>query len=155
MAVPRTRYEQRSTLNALNTFLTARGYSGITFTDGYQPETVIAPPHVSVHFPPSGPATLQLGRVQGENSFYQRTVVVNAYMENEGRAQGIVDDIIDFWEFECVEIKDHNNVSLGTVQCNNVDAIIGQVFAPIMGNTQNLRWRGSVTAPVDSYYPNL
>ncbi len=155
MAIQRTRFEQRSTLDAIEDFLTTRGYSGITFTDGYQPETVIAPPHVSVHFPPSGPTSLQLGRIQGQDSFYQRTIVVNAYMENEGRAQGIVDDIIDFFEFECVEIKDNFGSNLGTVQCNNPDGIVGQVFAPIMGNTQNLRWRGSVTAPVDSYYPNL
>lgn len=154
MAIARTRYEQRSVLNEIQAFLTARGYTGITYTDGYQPENPIAPPQVTVTFPPSSPSPLQLGRVRGEESYYTRTVVVNAYMENEGRAQTIIDDIMDFWEFECVEIKDHNNNPLGTVQCDDIQSIVGQVFPPIMGATQSQRWRGAVTAPVKSFYPN-
>lgn len=155
MAVQKTRFEQRSVLNALNTYLTGLGYAGITYTDGYQPEGTIIPPHVTVTLPPSGPRSLQLGRIQGADSFYRRTIVINAYMENEGRASSIVDDIMDFMEFTCVEIKDNNNTSLGTTQCASTDGIVGQVFPPIMGDTKNLRWRGAVTAPFDSYYPNL
>lgn len=150
----RSKHEQRSILNELNTFLTARGWTGITYSDGYQPEAPIVPPQVTVTFPPSSPVELQLGRVRGEQSLYQRSVLINAYMETEGRASDMVDDIMDFLEFECVEIKDNLNTSLGTVQCNLVAGIVGQVFPPIMGDPKNIRWRGAVTAPMQSYYPN-
>jgi len=154
MAQQRTRYEQRSILDALETYLGTEGYSGFTFSDGYQPEAEISPPHVTVHFPPSSPRELQLGRVQGQESLYRRSVVVNAYMENQGRADAIVDLVIDFLDLTCITVKDHEDNVLGTLQCYNTDGIVGQTFAPIMGNPKNIRWRGSVTAPMESYYPN-
>jgi hypothetical protein len=154
MAQIRTRYEQRSILDALETYLSAAGFSDITYTDGYQPETPITPPQVTVTLPPSSPVELQLGRVRGQESLYARSVVVNAYMETEGRASAVIDAVMDFFEFECVVIKDHLDAELGTIQCNRVRNIVGEVFPPMMMNPQNLRWRGAVTAPMESYYPN-
>lgn len=148
------RYEQRSALNAIETYLTAQGITGATYTDGYQPDTTIAPPHITVHIPPSGPRQLQMGRVQGQNSLFARTLVINAYMENEGRAQSMIDHIMNFMEFICIEVKDHEDVLLGTFQCADYDGILGQVFPPIMGAPKNLRWRAAVTAPFESFYPN-
>lgn len=147
-------FEQRSILEELQTFLTSKGYTGITYSDGYQPEAPITPPQITVTFPPSSPVELQLGRVRGQESLYRRSVVVNAYMQTEHQATDMIDQIMDFLEFECVEIKDPLDNPLGTVQCNQVQAIVGQVFPPIMGDPRNVRWRGSVTAPMESYYPN-
>lgn len=150
----RITYEQRSTLNAIQAYLISKGYTGITYTDGYQPEGTINPPHITVTFPPSGPKTLQMGRISGQDSLYQRTIVVNAYMEDERRAQAIVDDIMDFLELTCIDIKDHLNVSLGYLLCSDEEAILGQVFPPIMANPLTQRWRASVTAPFEAFYPN-
>lgn len=152
--MPKTRYEQRSTLDALEEFLDDRNYTGVTYTDGYQPEGAITPPQVTVTFPPSSPKTLQLGRVQGQESLYQRTIVVNAYMENEGRASSIIDDIMDFLEFTCIEIKDHQGNFLGNLICSDTEGILGQVFPPIMANPQSQRWRAAVSAPFEAFYPN-
>lgn len=153
--VDKLRYEQRSTLDALESFLTSRGYTGITYTDGYQTDTTIKPPHVTVTLPPSGPRQLQMGRVAGQESLFQRSLVINAYMENEGRAQAILDTLFEFLEFACVEIKDHLGNTLGTFQCSDYDGMLGQVFSPIMNTPQNVRWRASVTAPFQSFYPDL
>lgn len=150
----RVRIEQRSTLDELEDFLTARGYSGLTFTDGYQPEVVITPPHVTVTVAPSSPKTLELGRVQGQNSLYQRSIVVNAYMENEGRATSIMDAVMDFMEWTCVDIVDHTTTNHGTLICNDIDGILGQVFPPVMTMPQNTRWRAAITGPFEAFYPN-
>jgi hypothetical protein len=150
----KTGFEQRSILNELKTFLESRGYIGMTFTDGYQPEAPITPPQITVTFPPSSPVELQLGRTRGSESLYRRTVLINAYMETERRATDIIDEIMDFLEFECVDIKDPQDTFLGYVQCNAVQAIVGQVFPPVMGDPKNIRWRGAVTAPMESFYPN-
>ena len=150
----RTRYEQRSTLNAIETYLTSKGYTGLRFSDGYQAEGTIVAPQVTVTLPPSSPRSLQMGRVAGQDSLYARTIVVNAYMENDGRSQTIMDDIMDFLELICINIEDHQNVYLGYLLCSDVDSILGQIFPPIMSAPQSQRWRAAVTAPFEAFYPN-
>lgn len=150
----RATYEQRSTLDSVEDYLGTKGYTGVRYTDGYQPEGTIIPPHITVTLSPSSPKSLELGRVKGQNSLYQRTIVINAYMENERRAQSIIDDLMEFSEFTCVEIKDHLGNFLGTLICNDVDGILGQVFPPLMSNPESQRWRASVIAPFEAFYPN-
>lgn len=150
----KTKYEKRSTLEALQTFLEGRGWAGVSYRDGYAGENPIVPPEVSVTIPPHSPKQLQLGRVQGQESLYARTITINAYMKNERQADDIVDDIIDFMEFECIAIQDHEDNVLGTLQCVDPDGIVGETFPPIMGSPQNLRWRGVVSGPYESFYPN-
>ena len=147
----RVRYEQRSTLLAVEDYLTATGWFNITYTDGYQPETVINPPHVTVTFPPSNIKELQLGR--GTDRLYKRTILISAYMETEPRAQAIMDDIMDFMDLTCIEIKDPSDNFQGTLICPDSESITGQVFSPAYSDPKLLRWRASVTAPFEAFYP--
>jgi len=151
MAEGRVRYEQRSTLLALETYLTTKGWTGITYTDGYQGDKTITNPHVAVTFPPSSIKELELGRVGGK--LFNRRILIDAYMENEPRAQTIIDDIMDFMDEACIEIVDPSGNTLGTLICSNSEAIRAEVFPPIMGNPKLARWRGAAQGPFDAFYP--
>lgn len=149
--VQRTAYEQRSALDALETFLTNRGWTNITYTDGFQPELAVTNPQVVVTLPPRSIKELQLGR--GDDKLFRQSLLITAYMENERRAEGIVDDIMDFMDLECIIINDHNDNYLGFMQCPDSELIQGQVFQPSMSAPKLSRWRGSVTGPFESFYP--
>lgn len=151
----RVRYEQRSTLLALKTYLESNGWSGmgITYTDGYQTETVITVPQVVVTFPPSHIRTLQMGRVAGKDRMYVRRIQVDVYMEDEPRTQSILDTIMDFFDETCIYIKNESNTELGTLICYNSETIFADTIPPLMATPKNLRWRGVVRAELEAHYP--
>lgn len=147
----RVRYEQRSTLLALEAYLITAGWTGITYTDGYQPDKQITNPQVSVIFPPSTVKELQLGR--GGDRLFTRRIAVNAYMENEPRAQTIIDDIMDFMDLTCINIVDPSGTQLGTLICPNSETIRGEVFPPIMNVPKLMRYRAAVQGEFEAFYP--
>ena len=153
MVVTRTRYEELSILKAVESFLTTAGWTGITYTPGYQPEGTITNPQVSVTISPGNVTPLQLGRVADEDSLFTRTIVINAYMESEPRAQTIVDSIMDFMDLVCVDIKDPAGVVLGTLQVPNSQTILGAVLPPIMNMPKLMRYRGTVRGIYEAFYP--
>lgn len=147
----RTRYEQRSTLLALESYLSTKGWTGITYTDGYQSDETITNPQVSVTIPPRNITELQLGN-NGDKTF-NVVITVNAYMESEPRAQTIVDDIMDFMDETCVSITQPDGSNVGTLIVPNSETIRGQVFPPIMGTPKFLRWRGAAQGTFEAFYP--
>lgn len=147
----RTRYEQRSALLALEAYLTTAGWSGITYRDGYQPDNTITNPQVVVTIPPKTIKELQLGR--GGDKLFAVRILVNAYMENEPRAQAIIDDIMDFMDTECIDIIDPDNDTLGYLQVPNSENILGEVLPPIMNVPKLLRWRATVRGDYEAFYP--
>jgi len=151
MADGRVRYEKRSFLLALEVYLVSKGWTGITYTDGYQSDNPITNPQVDVRFPPSSFKDLELGGMGGK--LFTRLVLVNAYMENEPRAETIVDDIMDFMDLTCVNIVDPSGSTLGTLICPNSEKIRGEVFPPIMANPKLVRWRGAAQGPFEAFYP--
>lgn len=146
-------YEQRSILLDLQTYLTSKGWSGITYTDNSS-ESTIANPQVTVTLSAGSPVPLQLGKNPDEDLLYKRNLVINAYMETEPRANAIVDTLISYVEFACVDIVDPNAVVHGYIRCSNDDSILGQTFAPILSEPKLIRYRAAVTAPMEAFYPN-
>ena len=147
----RVPYEQRSVLLALQSYLGTKGWNNVTYTDGYQGESTITNPQVTVTFPPSTITELQLGR--GSDKLYNRRVLVNAYMESEKRAQAIADDIMDFMDETCVDIVDPDGDTLGYLLCSNSENIRAETFPPILNNPKLIRYRAAVQGPFDAFYP--
>lgn len=154
MASNRVAYEQRSVLLALEPYLTSGGWSGITYTDGYQSDNTITNPQVSVTFLPSSPRELQMGRVTGEDRLFNRRVQVNAYMESEKRAQAVVDDIMDFMDLITVNIVDPSGNTNGYMLVPHSENIFGDVLPPLLNTPKLLRWRGVARGEYESFYPN-
>jgi hypothetical protein len=138
-------------LDAVEDFLTAKGYTNLVYTDGYQPDTIVQSPHVAVSMPPTSQTELQLGR--GDERTYTRLVTINAYMENEGRASDVVDALMEFLDEVCVVIRDHTGAELGTMIVYDTESIRGEVIPPIMNVPEELRWRGTAQGRYESYYP--
>jgi hypothetical protein len=153
MAIAKTRYEQRSTLLALETYLTAAGWTGIKFDDGYQPEDQIVNPQVTVTFPPSRIKSLQMGRVAGKDKTYLRRMQIDVYMEDEPRTQTIIDDIMDFMDETCIFIKNESGVELGTLICDNSETIFGDTLPILTTNPKILQNRGVVRGEFEAFYP--
>lgn len=151
MAAGRIRYEQRSFLLALEIYLAGKGWTDVTYTDGYQSDNTITNPQISVTFPPSSIKELELGRMGGK--LFNRRILVNAYMESEPRAQTIIDDVMDFMDETCVDIVDPTGSTLGTLICSDSEKIRAEVFPPIMGTPKIERWRGAAQGPFDAFYP--
>jgi hypothetical protein len=147
-------HERRSFGLALVDYLEDRGWN-VTYSE--RDDTTVKAPQIAVQFVnPSGPKTLQLGgRINGEKYFI-RNVQVDAYMENEGRADQIIDDIMDFIDLTAVEIKSPDSQTLGSFICWDSDRIYGDTLPPATSDPRNLGWRGIVRAPMEAhYYPVL
>ena len=148
----RQRYEKRSFGNALVTYLEALGWN-TTYSEGFQPDSPITPPQIAVTMPPSTRKELQLGKIAGKDSLFRRIIQVDAYMENENRADAIIDDIMDFIDITPVDIIDQNTNLLGTLICQDSETIFGEALPPITTDPKIGRWRGVVRAQMDAFYP--
>jgi hypothetical protein len=154
----RVRYEQRSALLALQTYLESAGWAGInalTYRDGYQSEETIEPPMVAITFPPSRIKVIQMGRVSGQDRVYTRRMQVDVYMEDEPRTQALLDDIMDFMDEICIFIENENNQELGTLICHDSESIYADTVPPFMANPKNLRYRGVVRGEFEAHYPGV
>lgn len=148
----RQRYEKRSFGTALTTYLQAIGWV-VTYTEGYKSDSPIQPPQIAVTFPPSTRRELQLGRLPGKDSLFRRIVQVDAYMENEERADAIIDDIMDFIDITPISVVDQNTNFLATLICQDTESIFGEVLPPITTDPKIGRWRGVVRAQMEAHYP--
>jgi hypothetical protein len=145
--------ERAALTSALNTYLDGRGWTDVTFKEGFDIETTIDPPLVAVHFLPTNAETLQIGNV--EDKLFRRVVQFDAYMENELRASAIQDDIMDFADLIPVIITDplQNALVVGSLICQDNDSIYGENFAPILTDVKVKRWRSIVRATYEAHYP--
>lgn len=151
--MPRRTYETRSFGTALVTYLGTKGWSGLNYSEAFMFQKTIAPPQISVTIPTGNVKELQLGRVSQADKTYRRLVQVDAYMETERRAEAIIDDIMDFIDETAIIIVDPAGMTQGTFICPDSEAIIGEVFAPIITDPKLTRWRGAVRAPMEAHYP--
>lgn len=148
----RRRFERRSFGEELTTYLQSVGWN-ITYSEGYKSDTAVSPPQIAVTFLPSTRLDLQLGRISKKESLFRRLIQVDAYMENEDRADAIIDDIMDFIDETPVEIVDQNDSFLGTLICQNSETIFGETLPPITSDPRIGRWRGVVRAQLEAFYP--
>ena len=149
----RQRFEKRSFGTELTTYLQSAGWN-VTYSEGFRSDRAIQPPQIAVTMPPSSRKELQLGRIPGTDSLFRRIIQVDAYMEDETRAEAIIDDIMDFIDLTPVSIVDQNSNSLGTLICQNSETIFGEILPPITTDPKIGKWRGVVRAQMDAFYPN-
>jgi len=148
--MPKSKYiERRSLRNGLSAYLTAQGWTGINYEEGFLKDEAIVVPCVSVHFMPSNFKALQMGR-DNSNSI-KRVVQIDCYMESEPRADAISETIADFIEMTTVSIKGQDNIEIG-VLTSETETISWQTLAPILNKPKIIRWRAIVRATLNAYY---
>lgn len=153
-ASPKVRYEQLALNSAIEAYFIALGYSDLTFKGGFQSDVTIINPLIALTFLPSEGKSLQLGKITGKDKLFSRRIQVDAYMENEPRAQTVVDDLMDFFmENLCVFILDPSGTELGYMITENDDNVTGQVLPPNLTEPKLIRWRGIVRAQLEAFYP--
>ena len=143
-------FERRSFRNELSTYLTSKGWTDVTYKEGFQGDTTISIPTVAIHFLPGSNKAFQLGST-GERLF-KRVIQVDAYMESEPRADSISDDIMDFIDYTPVSIIDNTSAVLGSLICQDSESIYGETLKPILTDPKLLRWRGVVRATLEAHY---
>lgn len=143
--------EIRSFRNALDTYLTSAGFSGLDFREEF-PSTTITVPSVAIHYLPTNKKAMQIGGKSGGEDLLSRTIQVDVYMESKDRADVIVESIMDFIELTSIAIVDKDTNTVGSLICWDDDKIYGDTLAPILTNPQLLRWRGIVRAPMEAHY---
>lgn len=141
--------ERRSVRNELSTYLTAKGWTGINFEEGFLKDEAIVVPCVSVHFLPSNFAALQIGRTS-DNSI-TRVVQIDCYMESEPRADAISESIAEFLEITNIPIKNETNNEIG-VLTSETESINWQTVPPILNNPKIIRWRAIIRVTYHAYY---
>lgn len=154
MADTKVPYEQRCILNDLESYLSGASWSNITYRDGFQSDKTIDNPQITVTYAPSRVTSLQLGKITNKDKLFLRRVQVDAYMENEKRAQAIVDDILDFFvENMCVDVITPAGSTVGYLTVPNDETVYGETPPPILSDPKLYRWRGIVRAEVEAFYP--
>jgi hypothetical protein len=148
----RKTYEITAFRAALNTYLSARGWTGINYKERFPTESQIVVPTVAITFTqPSRASALQLGST-GEKTF-RRIIQVDCFMENNERAEGISDDIMDFMDLEAVLIVDKmSDATIGTLICFDTDSIYADVVPPDLEIEKVNRWRAIVRGNYEAHY---
>lgn len=142
--------ERRCVRVALDTYLDSRGWNDLVFKEGFRNEETIDPPIIAVHFLPTKGKAFQLGNTA--ERLYSRVVQVDCYMENENRADSVIDDIMDFFDLSPVAIVDSGSTVLGSIICQDSESIYGEIFKPNLTSPKLLWWRGIVRATMEAHY---
>ena len=146
--------ERRAFKDALTTYLGNAGWTGITYTDGWEYDEAIKNPQVNVYFVQKKKQELEMGRVTGAKTF-PRLVQVDCYMETEARASAISDDVMDFMELSAITVNDPlTNSFEATMVCIDTDSIETVFQPPVMSNPRLLEWRAIVRGPFLAHYPS-
>ena len=143
-------FERRSLRTALGTYLQNAGWT-VEMREGWFSDDEISTDTVAVWFLPSSISELQIGRGAQEKGLVRR-IQVNAYMDNEHKAQDIVDEIMEFIDAEPVTVQDANSNTLASFICYDTGSISGEVVPPIMRIPKVSRWRGVVKATYEAHY---
>ncbi len=153
MAIPRKLYEKRAIVTALQTYLSAAGWSDLQYNDRYT-EDQLTVPKVSVRFVPNTIRALQMGSVEGGDRVFVRTVQVDIYMESEERSETLQDDIMEFFDLVPVTINDASSQFLGTLICYDNESIYADTLPPATSQPPVIQWRGIIRAQMEAHYPN-
>jgi hypothetical protein len=146
--------EVRAIRLALESYLSAAGWTGITYSEGYDNTATIKNNQINIIMMDSGPEELQIGRVDGGERLFNRIIQIDAYMKSEKQADAISDTIIDFIDLVPVAIIDSNSTALGSIICQDTDSIQSRNMPPILTNPTLLRWRNISRANYEAFYPN-
>lgn len=150
IGMARKYHERRSLASALLTYLTARGWNITEIREGFLSEDTITVPTVSVYFLPSVFEELEIGRT---NKTFIRRVQVDAYMENEGRADAIGDDIMDFIDETPVVVEDViTDIDLANMICYDTQSISSETVPPIFKEAKVKHWRSVTKATYETHY---
>jgi hypothetical protein len=148
-----SRFEKRSLRTALDTYLTSLGWTDLRFAEGFKAEDTITNPLVAIRFVPQTVRNLQLGRVTNQDRLYVRRVQIDCYMENEARAEDIMEDVMEFADIVPITITDMNSNVLGSLICYNTEEIYGETLPPMTTQPKLLRWRSIVRWEAEAHYP--
>lgn len=144
--------EMRSFRLALDTFLTSKGWTGLTLKEGFGFDETIATPLLALTEMPFRSEELQLGRDASKEKLLKRVFQVDAYMESEHRVKAIWDDIEDFMDLEVVTVKDiATDTELGYMVCDT-ESIRGETVPPNLVNPKVIRWRGIIRGTYEIAY---
>lgn len=146
--------ERKAFREAMATYLGTAGWSGITYTDGWEYDETITNPQINVYFVTKKKQELEMGRTSGAKTF-PRSVQVDCYMETEARASAVSDDVMDFMELSAITVTDPITSAFeATMVCVDTDAIETVIQPPIQTNPRLLQWRAIVRGPFLAHYPN-
>lgn len=156
MAAPKVFFERHCLAVELQSYLSNAGWTDITkVEEGFQTNATISVPMVSVYFLPSRGKELQMGRSTDQvNKTYSRDIQIDCYMETEGRALAIVDDIADFIDLTTIVIKKPDNTILGSLYNTDIESITTNTLPPLYLDPSIKRWRGIVQASMEAFYNN-
>lgn len=141
-------YERYALAEALKNYLPTDW--GITeVKKGFQSKIPVEVPAVSVYFLPSRFDEVQMSRDQPT---FLRRVQVDAYMEDEARADGIADDIADFFDLETISVTDPSTNIIAIMKCYDSQTIVIDTLPPNFADTSVKKWRGVVKAVLQVDY---
>jgi hypothetical protein len=119
---------------------------------GFQSNSDIQPPIVSVYYFPTHYLETQMGRSLTTDKSYERHIQIDAYMETEARAESIADEIMDFLDETNVIVKNAAGDQIADLYCSDSTTILAQTLPPVMGQGKVLRWRASIQAVLRADY---
>ena len=148
----RKTYEITAFRSALSTYLSSHGWTGINYKERFPTDSQIVIPTVAITFTqPSRSRALQLGDT-GEKLF-RRLIQVDCFMENNERAEGISDDIMDFMDMIAVSIVNKmSDQPVGTLICYDTESIYADIVPPDLEITKVNRWRAIVRGTYEAHY---
>lgn len=147
----RIRYESRALSAALLTYLQGRGFNIDKVEEAFFKEVPLTIPAISVHFVSSKMQERQMGR---DAKSFKRPIQVDAYMESELRAKGIIDAVGDFMDEITVSVTDpmNSNALLAYMTCFDTESIVLDTLPPITTSPELIRWRGVAKCVYDVDY---
>ena len=148
-------FERRSVRNQLKTYLEAKGWTDLTWAEGFTAYTldITAPPFIGVMLDDLGKEELELGNDPSINKIYARRLQVDVFMESEDRVEALSDDISDFLDLEVIIIKDNASNILGSM-VSDTSSILARTEDPFLDQEANLDWSGTVSCIYEVHYPN-
>lgn len=152
VATTRHRFEKRAVRVALQAYLTANNWTGITMSEGYDAKKTIKERQVNILILDNQIEELQLGRTRTDDKAFTRTIQVDCYMSNEDEADAISDTIFDFMDMESIYIQDQSAAILGTMICQNTRSIVSRTVPPILSNPSILKWRSITRGDYEAHY---
>lgn len=111
-------------------------------------------PLLNVYIIDGGKSSLEIGRTT-QHKLFRRIVQVDVYMESEDRVRAICEDVMEYLDETSFQINDILTTSgVGYISFPESEDITSIFFPPAVNNPEILRWRGSVRAKYEAYYPN-
>lgn len=131
---------------ALQPYLASKGWTNLTFKEGFGFDETIATPLIALTLLPLSTERLELSQ-PSSTKYFMRVIQVDVYMESESRVKAIWDDIADFMDEVVIQLPN----SSGYMLCDTT-TITGDVLEPRMTNPKVIRWRGIIRGRYEVNY---